>query len=85
LGGLAQQKDFEMNCQYCKHSIDEHDSGGCHRKIDGGICDCNHSPNYIAAQQMRAGDLATGCPFCGVSAEDIALLNESLARETPSV
>ena len=32
-----------------------------------------------------AGDLAIGCPFCGVSAEDIALLNESLAPETPSV
>ena len=38
-----------------------------------------------AAQQRVQNDLATGCPFCGVSDEDIALLNESLALETPSV
>lgn len=43
-------------CQYCKHSINEHDGGGCHRKIAGGFCDCHHSPNYIAAQQLGAVD-----------------------------
>jgi hypothetical protein len=34
-----------------------------------------------AAQQSAHPIVATGCPFCGVSAEDIYSLNESLASD----
>ena len=43
---------------------------------------------YVAgrqtAQQNVQPTVATGCPFCGVTAEDIATLNESLASDRNS-
>jgi hypothetical protein len=35
----------------------------------------------VAAQPSVQPTVATGCPYCGVSAEDIELLNESLASD----
>jgi hypothetical protein len=78
-----------LNCPHCRFSS-RYDTGFLEDAIHDGkeiscvACGCHFEivvRKVEAAQPSAHPTVATGCPYCGVSAEDIELLNESLASD----